>query len=109
MDTSTLPSSAAAVNGDALANSTVSVKITATNTGTVAGDTAIMAVYTKQTRGVVRNLRDLCGFTKIHLKPGQSTTVEIMVRLADLGEHNVSPFRQKALWSDLLEQCLSVF
>jgi beta-glucosidase len=82
-----LPASA---NGDALENLTVVVKVTATNTGTVGGSVPVMAVYTKQTRGVVRNLRDLAAFTKIYLKPGESTIVGIPVRLCDLARYDES-------------------
>lgn len=49
----------AAATGDALANLTVSVSVTVANTGTVAGATPVMVAYSKQTRHVIRNLRDM--------------------------------------------------
>ena len=38
--------------------------------------------------GVVRNLRDLAGFTKVHLAPGQSSVVELPLRLCDLARYD---------------------
>ena len=55
------------VNGDKLANSSVIISVLVTNTGSVAGSTPVMAVYSKLTHGVVRNLRDLAGFVKVHV------------------------------------------
>ena len=49
MDTSHLPPSA---SGDQLQNLTINVKVTATNTGAVAGSTPVMVAYSKQTHGV---------------------------------------------------------
>ena len=49
VDTSHLPPSA---SGDQLQNLTINVKVTATNTGAVAGSTPVMAAYSKQTHGV---------------------------------------------------------
>jgi|EP01047_Picozoa_sp_COSAG01_P065627 hypothetical protein len=40
-----------------------------------------MVTYSKQTRAVVRNLRDLAGFTKVHLGAGESAVVAVAVRL----------------------------
>ena len=81
MDTSGLPPNA---HGDALENLTVKVKVTVTNVGQRAGSVPVMVVYSKLTRGVVRNLRDLAGFTKLHLLPGQSMEVAVPIRLVDL-------------------------
>jgi beta-glucosidase len=86
VDTGAIP--AGPINGDALENLTITVKVTATNTGAVAGAVPVMAVYTKQTRGVVRNLRDLAAFTKIFLAPGASQVVQIPVRLCDLARYD---------------------
>ncbi len=55
------------VNGDKLANFSVAISVLVTNTGAVAGSTPVMAVYSKLTHGVVRNLRDLAGFVKVHV------------------------------------------
>ena len=71
MDTTGLPPSGSA-HGDALENLTLTVKVTVANTGQRAGSVPVMVAYSKQTRGVVRNLRDLAGFTKVHLLPGES-------------------------------------
>ena len=67
--------------GDALENLTIGVSVTVSNTGDVAGSTPVIVAYSKQTHGVVRNLRDLAAFTKIHLQPGQSEKVTLAVRL----------------------------
>ena len=37
---------------------------------------------------MVRNLRDLAGFTKVHLAPGQSSVVEVPLRLCDLARYD---------------------
>ena len=37
---------------------------------------------------MVRNLRDLAGFTKVHLAPGQSSVVELPLRLCDLARYD---------------------
>ena len=44
---------------------------------------------------MVRNLRDLAGFTKVHLAPGQSSVVELPLRLCDLAR-----FDEDASWTD---------
>lgn len=68
VDVSGVPSPIpAGVNGDKLANSSVVISVLVTNTGSVAGSTPVMAVYSKLTHGVVRNLRDLAGFVKVHV------------------------------------------
>jgi hypothetical protein len=61
------PSISGGVNGDKLANFSVAISVLVTNTGSVAGSTPVMAVYSKLTHGVVRNLRDLAGFVKVHV------------------------------------------
>ena len=55
------------VGEDKLANFSVAISVLVTNTGAVAGSTPVMAVYSKLTHGVVRKLRDLAGFVKVHV------------------------------------------
>lgn len=71
-------------HGRSLENTTFNVSINVKNVGTVSGATPIMVTYHKTQRMVVRNLRDLCGFSKVHLKPGEIKTVTIQIRLSDL-------------------------
>jgi GH25 family lysozyme M1 (1,4-beta-N-acetylmuramidase) len=43
----------------------------------------------------VRNLRDVAGFTKVRLAPGQSAEVKVAVRLVDLSRYD-----PEALWTN---------
>ena len=54
------------------------------NNGTRAGATVVLGVYQRQTRGVVRHLKELCAFTKVHLDAGERRAVSMRVRLSDL-------------------------
>lgn len=76
-----LPASA---SGRALESLTLNLTLTLTNNGTRSGAVVAMATYTKLTRGVVRNMKDLAGFDKVALAPGEAKRVTLPIRLSDL-------------------------
>ena len=54
------------------------------NTGSVDGAVTIFATYYKQTDGVVRWARMLCGFSKVHVAAGSTVQASVEVEVADL-------------------------
>ncbi len=74
---------AVAVDGDRL-RVTVSVK----NTGSVPGDQVVQVYAGYENSAIDRPLRQLCGFKRVSLNPGEEKTVEIMVPLAKLKWYN---------------------
>jgi beta-glucosidase len=62
------------------------VRVTAdvTNTGTVAGDEIAQLYVAYPGSGVTRAVRDLKGFTRVHLEAGETRTVAFDLRAADL-------------------------
>lgn len=78
------------------------VGVTATNTGNRDGPVTIFVTYYKQTDGVVRWARMLCGFTKVLLAAGSSARTTVEVQVADLARWSPS-----ALGTDLLGQQVS--
>lgn len=82
-DTSAVPQ-AFSGRGTDLAKMNIDISVTVTNTGDRSGATVVFVLYSKQTRSVVRNLRDLAGFTKLDLAAGESRRVMVPVRLCDL-------------------------
>ena len=66
----------------------VSVTVTITNTGAVEGSTPIMVTFSKTTRLVIRYLRQLVGFTKVELKPGESANVDIPLKISDFARYD---------------------
>ena len=61
-----------------------SVGVKVSNTGQHAGQVTLFVTYYKQTDGVVRWARMLCGFTKVHIAAGVTQQVVIEVEVADL-------------------------
>ena len=49
-----------------------------------------MVTFERRTRGVVRYLRTLCGFTKQHVAAGASAAVEVPVRVRDLARYDAA-------------------
>lgn len=94
VDTSNIP--AEGLNGTGLANITLSVKVTVTNTGKAPGATPVIVTFGKLTRGVVRYVRMIAAFTKVDLRPGQSKPLSIPVRLSDLARYDTD-----VAWQDL--------
>ncbi len=62
-----------------IAGEKVSVKVTVTNTGKVAGDEVVQLYLTDEKASTPRPLRQLEGFSRISLKPGESKVVEFML------------------------------
>lgn len=72
------------------------VSVLVTNTGTTAADVPVMVTYAVQTRLVIRYMRMLCAFTKVHLAAGAHATVQIPVRVSDLARYDPTQS-----WTDL--------
>jgi beta-glucosidase len=59
------------------------VKTTVTNTGNRAGD-EVVQLYLANQRDFITPVRSLKGFKRIHLKPGESQTVEFALTQEDV-------------------------
>ncbi|MGA2329371.1 MAG: fibronectin type III-like domain-contianing protein, partial [Bryobacteraceae bacterium] len=67
---------------------TLTVSAGVANTGPVEAE-EIVQLYTRQLVGsVTRPVRELKGFRRVRLKPGQKQTVEFALRTADLAFYN---------------------
>jgi beta-glucosidase len=72
------------------ANGTVTVSVEVTNTGEVAGD-EVVQLYTHQRASRDKQpLRQLRAFQRVSLKPGQTKTVRLTLRAADLAHWDVT-------------------
>ena len=60
-----------------------------TNTGTVAGDEIVQLYVGYEGSRVDRPVRDLKGFTKVHLSAGETKSVALDVRARDLAFYDV--------------------
>ena len=67
---------------------TVTVSATVTNTGTVAGAEVVQLYLRDLVASVVRPVRELKGFTKVSLQPGERRTVRFTLGPRDLGFYN---------------------
>ena len=90
------PTSPDMVNGTGLVNASTTVSVTVINTGSTAGSTPVFVSFSKQTRGVVRYLREVAAFDKVYLKAGESRVVHIPVRVVDLARYD-----EWQPWTDL--------
>jgi len=63
----------------------VTVSVPITNTGGREGDEVVQLYFHDTATGVTRPAQELVGFTRIHLAPGASTTVDFTVRMSQLG------------------------
>ena len=79
------------LSNDAIApDDTVTVSVDVTNTGSRAG-VEVVQLYTHQQRSRVKQpLRQLRGFTRVRLEPGETTTVTLPLRAADLAFWDVT-------------------
>ena len=59
-----------------IAGDKISVKVTVTNTGKVEGDEVVQLYLTDEKASTSRPIRQLEGFTRINIKPGESRVVE---------------------------------
>ena len=57
----------------------VSVKVTVTNTGKVSGDEVVELYLTDEKASTPRPIRELEGFTRVNLNPGESKVVELLL------------------------------
>jgi beta-glucosidase len=65
------------IPGKVVAGEQVSVKVTVANTGKVAGDEVVELYLTDEKASTPRPIRQLEGFARVSLKPGESKVVEI--------------------------------
>jgi beta-glucosidase len=78
-----------ALSADTIApEETISVSAVVTNTGTVAGAEVVQLYIRDRVASVVRPIRELRGFTKVFLEPGETRTVAFEVGPRDLGFYN---------------------
>jgi beta-glucosidase len=68
----------------------VRVTVDLTNTGSVAGDEVVQLYVSYPGSAVDRAVRDLKAFARVHLEPGQTRTVPLDVRAADLAYWDVA-------------------
>jgi beta-glucosidase len=62
-----------------VAGSDVTVRVTVTNTGNMAGDEVVQLYLTDEKASTPRPLRQLAGFRRIHLEPGENRVVEFVI------------------------------
>lgn len=62
----------------------INISADVTNTGDMAGDEIAQLYIGYKNSGVERHVKDLKGFTKVHLEPGQCKTVSIGINKNDL-------------------------
>ncbi|WP_042221527.1 glycoside hydrolase family 3 N-terminal domain-containing protein [Oceanobacillus manasiensis] len=70
------------------AGETLTAQVNVTNTGKVAGDEIVQLYIQDKVGEVVRPLKELKGFEKIHLGPGESKTVEFTITEEQLRYHH---------------------
>ncbi len=75
---------------EAGANQTVTFSVDVTNTGTVAGAEVVQLYVTYPGSAVERAERELKGFLKVELEPGETKTVEIEIPTRRLAYYDVS-------------------
>ena len=63
----------------------VTVSADITNTGGTEGDEIVQCYVRDPVGSITRPVRELKGFHRIHLKPGEKKTVEFRLRMEDLG------------------------
>lgn len=63
----------------------IKVNVTIKNTGPVDGDEVVQLYIRDKVASIVRPVKELKGFTKIHLKAGETKTVEFALTSAELG------------------------
>lgn len=67
---------------------TISVSATVTNTGEVSGSEVAQLYIRDPVASVVRPVKELAGFTKVYLEPGESQTVQFTLGPSELGFYN---------------------
>ena len=74
---------------EARAGDTVTFTVDVTNTGSVAGAEVLQLYFTYPESSVERAERELRGFAKVELGPGETLPVEIRVAIDDLAYYDV--------------------
>lgn len=64
---------------DTAASETVSVPVTVTNTGSRPGSAVVQVYFSEDRPRILRPVKELCGFAKVLLQPGERKTVEVTV------------------------------
>jgi beta-glucosidase len=67
------------VPGKIIAGEKVNIKVTVTNTGKVSGDEVVELYLTEEKASTPRPIRQLEGFTRVSLTPGESKVVELKI------------------------------
>jgi beta-glucosidase len=70
------------------AGSNVNVSVMVTNTGSISGDEVVQLYITDEKASSPRPLRQLTGFKRVHLDPGQSTEVQFVIKAEQLSMIN---------------------
>jgi beta-glucosidase len=66
-----------------------SVSVDVTNTGKVAGDEIVQMYIRDKVSSVTRPIKELKGFQRISLKPGEKKTVKMEISRESLAFHNI--------------------
>ncbi len=70
-------------------NETVTVKVDVSNTGRYAGDEIVQLYIRDKVSSVTRPVKELKGFKRISLKPGETKTVALEIKPEQLAFHNI--------------------
>jgi len=70
-------------------NETVTVKVDVTNTGKYAGDEIVQLYIRDRVSSVTRPVKELKGFKRISLKPGETKSVALKITPEHLAFHNI--------------------
>jgi beta-glucosidase len=73
---------------NAKAGMSLTVKVTVTNNGKMAGDEVIQLYLHRRIASVVRPPRELKAFKRVHLQPGQSKAVELVLTARSFGYYD---------------------
>jgi beta-glucosidase len=72
------------------AGDTLQVDVDVTNTGSVAGDAVVQLYFRDDVASITRPVRQLTGFSRITLAPGEKRTVRFPITARDLAFHDAS-------------------
>ncbi|MGB3985314.1 MAG: glycoside hydrolase family 3 C-terminal domain-containing protein, partial [Limnochordia bacterium] len=79
------------ISGDRFGpNDHIQLRFTVTNTGRAAGDEVAQVYVRGESKRAKRPLKQLKGFRRIHLEPGESKTLEFAIPVNDLRRYDVS-------------------
>jgi beta-glucosidase len=70
-------------------NGNTNVKVEVTNTGKIAGDEIVQMYIRDKISSVTRPVKELKGFQRVSLKPGEATTVKMDITPETLTFHNI--------------------